>query len=176
MAAAIAYELELRRTSAIAEERHGWDVKRFLLTYGRLLLPIVPSGLMGAAVLAQARAPSLDSISYEDFKKLDRSAQLQVFNLVSDERKAGLVKQHISQWKDSNRDRLNGEQLALLDEAIELLDSEVYKRPRDANKEAQVKDLEERADRLFSAADQAAAFRLVGFSAVVPDNTERPQE
>src|SRR5262245_30533252 len=52
------------------------------------------TGGMGAAVLAQDRAPSLNSISYEDFKKLDRSAQLQVFNLVSDERKAGLVKQH----------------------------------------------------------------------------------
>lgn len=88
-------------------------------------------------------------VDYETFWTHDLQGRLRLFNSISDENKADLVRTHVERWRDANRDRLTPEQLAMIEENISYVTPGLYRSKTQAQLNL-ARDLERRNAALFS--------------------------
>lgn len=87
------------------------------------------------------------TINYEKFKALDNQGRIKIFNEISPENRALLMKTQVENWLADNRSRINQEQLAFVEEMIGFIKPELYAEDRDYRKVTQ------EADKLFKKAE-----------------------
>lgn len=93
-------------------------------------------------------------ISYDEFMPQPFQERLKIFNNISAENRALLIKTHVERWLAANRPRLTQEQIALVEEMIPYLTPERYQAERDMEKIAQEAEaLRRKAEAVFSRED-----------------------
>src|SRR5262245_39897851 len=95
-------------------------------------LPLLGFVLFSAQTVVSAPAtpaPEADEATYRAFYTADHDERIRVFNEISAEQKAGLVRTHLRRWLAANRADLTGEQLEVLNEALGLISADVYIKP-----------------------------------------------
>ena len=128
------------------------------MTSARTIMAACVLGLLwSGALLAQAPV----TVDYDTFWAMSRNDQVATFNKITPENKAALVRTQIQRWTDTNRARLNPEQLQLLAEMLAFISTDLYGKPSDVNI-TRAKELETRATALFSREDMGAAFTREG--------------
>jgi hypothetical protein len=111
--------------------------------------------------------------SYEDFAALSTQARLEVLSRMSSDGKADLFRTHLQRWRDTNKSRLNEDQLEFINlKAIPLITADLYKRPRAEEKVQALRQVEEEGQQLFSREDVSAAFHMIGIRGG-PDTPDR---
>jgi hypothetical protein len=78
---------------------------------------------------------------------LDRGERLKMFNAISAQNKADLVRTHFRRWRDANRASLNAAQLEALGDQLDIIRTELYQQPRDEHLKRRA---DEMLDRLYS--------------------------
>ena len=86
-------------------------------------------------------------MDYETFMHLEWRDRLAMFNAVSAETRADLVRTHFRRWLDANRASLSAAQTEALEEQFDIVRPELYQRPRD---ESLKKRANEMLDRLYT--------------------------
>jgi translation elongation factor EF-Ts len=80
--------------------------------------------------------------------------RVSLFNSISAEERAELVRTHISRWLSLHRHELTGEQIAIIEENIAFIRTDLYTLPRDEELVSRYLDLAKRTAKLLSR-DQA---------------------
>ena len=113
-------------------------------------------------------------VSYEEFVALSTQARLVVFNRMTSDAKADLVRTHLQRWRDANANRLSRAQVSFIDErALPLIDANLYNRPMDEEKAKALEQFEQEVQQLFDRADISAAFHMIGIGSA-PDTPVTP--
>jgi len=98
----------------------------------------------------QERTP----IGYDQFMPQPLQERLRIFNEVSAENRALLIKTHVERWLATNRPRLTHEQIAVIEEIISYITPESYQAERDTEKvEREAEELRRKAEAVFSRED-----------------------
>ncbi len=74
------------------------------------------------------------TIGYEQFMPQPFRERLKIFNEISAENRALLVKTYVERWLAANRHRLTQEQVAVIEEIIPSISPEKYRAERDEEK------------------------------------------
>lgn len=74
------------------------------------------------------------TISYDEFMPQPLSERLNIFNEISAENRALLVKTHVERWLAANQIRLTPEQVAIVKDVIRFIVPEQYQEGRDFEK------------------------------------------
>ncbi len=74
------------------------------------------------------------TISYDQFMPQPRQERLRIFNEISAENRALLIKTHIERWLAANRPHLTLEQIAVVEDIIPFITPELYQADRDTVK------------------------------------------
>jgi hypothetical protein len=91
------------------------------------------------------------TINYEEFKALNNQERVKIFNAISAENRALLMKTQVENWLAENRSQLHQEQLAVVEEIIRFAKPEMYEEDRDYLKVTQEADkLIKKAEAVFS--------------------------
>lgn len=94
------------------------------------------------------------TIGYDQFFLKPLQERINIFNEISDENRALLIKTHAERWLAANRSRLTYEQVAVVKEIIRSISPEWYKVERDFEQiEPEVKALRQRAEAVLSRED-----------------------
>src|SRR5215216_292585 len=94
------------------------------------------------------------TIAYDQFMPQPLEERLRLFNEVSAENRALLVKTHVERWLAVNRPRLTHEQIAVVEELIHSIRPEFYQQGTDFQKIVQeVEALRKKAEAVFSRED-----------------------
>ncbi len=94
------------------------------------------------------------TISYDQFMPLLLQERIRLFNEVSAENRALLIKTHVERWLATNHLRLTHEQVTVIDEIIRSISPESYQAERDFEKVMQeAEKLREKAEAVFSRED-----------------------
>ena len=94
------------------------------------------------------------SIGYDQFFLKPVKERLEIFNAISAENRAFLVKTQAERWLEANRSRLNQEQIAVAEEMIQSISPEWYKNDRNSEKiEPKVEALIKKMEAVFSRDD-----------------------
>jgi hypothetical protein len=117
---------------------------------------VVASGLMAGA-LAQG-----STVEYDAFCGLPVERKLRVFNEISPENRAALVRTQIQRWLDKNRSRLTAEQVKVMEDNIAFVRADLYKLPRRPEDLEKAKELEQRTLSLMAKDDMAQALTIHG--------------
>ena len=89
---------------------------------------------------------------YDEFRRTTWEERLAIFNALSPEGKAVLVRSQISGWLDRHREELTAAQIAILEESIESVVPGLYISPETDHLTARARDIEKRARDLLSPA------------------------
>lgn len=90
-------------------------------------------------------------IDYDQFMPLFLQERIRIFNEVSAENRALLVRTQVERWLAFNRSQLDQKQIDLLNEIIPLISSEKYEENRDVEKvEREADKITERLESVFS--------------------------
>lgn len=93
-------------------------------------------------------------IGYDQFMPQPSEERLRIFNAVSAENRALLIKTHVERWLAANHSRLTYEQVAVVEEIMRSVSPESYQAKRDFEKvEQEAKALREKAEAVFSRED-----------------------
>lgn len=84
------------------------------------------------------------SVDFVAFRASGRRGRLAIFNSITAEEKAELVRAQIGSWLVSHRARLTPEQIAVVESAIEFVKPEQYRFDKPAGQDAALRDLESR--------------------------------
>ncbi len=93
-------------------------------------------------------------IDYDSFRTKSWAERVSLFNSISAEERAELVRTHISRWLSLHRHELTDEQIAILQENIAFISTDLYAFPRDEDLVSRYLDLAKRTAMLLSR-DQA---------------------
>lgn len=94
------------------------------------------------------------TISYDEFFPKSLQERLSIFNEISAENRALLVKTHAERWLAANRSRLSNEQIAIVEEIIRSITLEWYKKESIFEKiEQQVEALRQKAEAVLTLED-----------------------
>lgn len=95
------------------------------------------------------------SIGYDEFMPQPFQERRRIFDEISAENRVLLIKTHIERWLAANRQRLNNEQIAVVEETIlPFITPERYQVERDTEKVEQEADtLLQKAENVFSRED-----------------------
>jgi len=94
------------------------------------------------------------TIGYDQFMPQPLQDRRRIFNEISAENRALLIKTHVERWLAANRLRLNHEQVAVLEEIIPFISPESYRAERDFEQVAQEAEaLRQKAETVFSRED-----------------------
>jgi deoxyribodipyrimidine photolyase len=111
-----------------------------------------------ATLAAQVSA----GVDYDTFMKQDVQSRIKVFNQVSPEDRADIVRTQIQRWVKANRTRLTREQLDMTQEWLTFVTAENYRQPMADELKLRTKDLEARSAALFSKEDLMQAMTIRG--------------
>src|SRR5262245_50865851 len=127
--------------------------------------------LVAPAQDAQSPYSPRPAVPYDQFFAMtNRSDRIRVFNEITAENKATLVRTHMERWLNRHRGRLSAEQVAMMEENIRFVTPELYGLPKSPELHAKILELAERTSGLFSASDAAQALTMQGDR--VADNRE----
>ncbi|MBZ5496401.1 MAG: bacteriocin fulvocin C-related protein [Acidobacteriia bacterium] len=101
-------------------------------------------------------------VDYDTFGKLDIQERRKVFNEISPENKAEIMRTHVRRWLETNRNRLSSEQISVLEESIKSITADSYRLPRSNEVMKRAKELEAKTAAVFSQEDMVQAFTLDG--------------
>jgi hypothetical protein len=93
-------------------------------------------------------------IEYDSFRAKSWPERISIFNAISAEERAELVRTHISRWLSLHRHELADEQIEIVEENISFISSALYELPRDEALVSRYLDLAKRTAMLLSR-DQA---------------------
>ena len=94
------------------------------------------------------------TIGYDQFMPQSLEERRRIFNAISAENRALLIKTHVERWLAANRPRLTHEQIAVVDEMRRFITPELYQEGRDFDKVAQEAEaLRRKAEAIFSRED-----------------------
>ena len=88
------------------------------------------------------------AVNYESFRTW--AERVTLFDAISAEEKAELVRTHIRRWLEANRERLNPAQIEMMEENIAYVKAELYVVPKSDESRNELKALEARTAALFS--------------------------
>lgn len=89
-------------------------------------------------------------IGYDHFMPQPLHERIRIFNEISAENRALLIKTHVERWLTANRARLSGEQISVVEEMIPCITPEWYQAERDTEKVHQeVEALRQKAEAVF---------------------------
>jgi hypothetical protein len=93
-------------------------------------------------------------IGYDQFMPEPLQERLRIFNEVSAENRAMLIRTHVERWLAANRHRLTDEQISVVEEVIGFILPESYRAERDTEKvEQEAEALRAKAEAVFSHED-----------------------
>ncbi len=92
-------------------------------------------------------------IGYDEFMPQPLQERLRIFNEVSAENRALLIKTHIERWLKCNRPRLTPEQIIVIEEIIPIITPEWYQADNKKKVERETKVLERKLEAVFSRED-----------------------
>ena len=99
------------------------------------------------------------TIGYDQFWPNPLEERIRLFNGVSAENRALLIKAHIKRWLAANRPRLNYKQIAIVEEIIRSISPEWYKIERDFAKVEQAAEaLRQKAEAVLEPEDMVQVF------------------
>jgi hypothetical protein len=78
------------------------------------------------ALVVLSLAAQIPAMTYDAYCKLDVETRRRVFNQVTPENRAELVRTQVERWEEANRARLTPPQIALLKELIAFITPEAY--------------------------------------------------
>lgn len=110
-------------------------------------------------VAAATAAPAQGRAGYDEFAQLSREEQVQLFNDLTPEARAGIVQTHVGRWLAVNRERLSPEQAAAVEETMAWLGPNLYD---DRDREAERAELMERTERLLEVLPREDVARAFG--------------
>jgi hypothetical protein len=84
-------------------------------------------------------------IPYDDFRALTWDQRLRIFNALTPDGKAELVRSQVAGWLERHRDELTDAQITFLGEAVHAIVPELYAAVRDPAVMARFKEFERRA-------------------------------
>jgi hypothetical protein len=94
------------------------------------------------------------TIGYDQFMPQPFKERLKIFNEISAENRALLIKTHVERWLAANRPRLTHEQIAVAEEIIPYITPERYQAERDMKEiEQEAEALRRKAEAVFSRED-----------------------
>lgn len=94
------------------------------------------------------------TIGYDQFMPQSLQERIRIFNEVSAENRAMLIKTHVERWLATNRPRLTDEQVAIVEEIIPFITPELYQAERDFEKiDQEAEALRRKAEAVFSRED-----------------------
>ncbi len=94
------------------------------------------------------------TIDYDQFMPKPFEERLGIFNEISAENRALLIKTHLERWLAANRHRLVHEQIVVVEEFISFIAPELYQTPRDEEKVMrEVEALRKKAEAVLSPGD-----------------------
>lgn len=94
------------------------------------------------------------TISYDQFFLKPLQERINIFNEISAENRALLIKTHAERWLAANRPRLTHEQVAVVEEIMRSISSEWYEMEQGFEKiEQEVKALRQKAEAILSPED-----------------------
>jgi hypothetical protein len=131
------------------------------MTAVRVTRAIVALALaVGAGMIALgAQAPRIE---YDEFCKLDLQARNRLFNVISPENRADLVRTQIQRWLEKNRARLTPAQIQVMEDNAAFIKADLYRLPRREADMAKAKELEQRTLALMSREDMTEALTVYG--------------
>ena len=91
------------------------------------------------------------AIEYDEFRRTTWEERIAIFNALSSEAKAELVRSQIAGWLERHRGELSRPQIEILEEAARMPVPELYESPKPDPLVARMKDLERRARALLTA-------------------------
>jgi hypothetical protein len=127
-----------------------------LLVILALSATVVNLGAQGRSV----QCPEVDCITLEQLRALPADSRLDVFERLSHQKKAAIVREHLLDWKQRNADTLDSAQVALFDEIVASVTADAYIRTKDQDVIATRQRLLMRAEGLFTRAQIHEAFFL----------------
>jgi hypothetical protein len=89
-------------------------------------------------------------IEYDSFRAKSWQERITLFNAISAEERAELVRTHVSRWLSLHRHELTDEQIAIVEENIACINSALYELPRDEALVSRFLDLVKRTETLLS--------------------------
>ena len=89
-------------------------------------------------------------IEYDSFRAKSWPERISIFNAISAEERAELVRTHVSRWLSLHRHELTDEQIAIVEENIAYISSALYELPRDEALVSRYLDLAKRTATLLS--------------------------
>lgn len=84
--------------------------------------------LLAVVVVAAAQEPV--RVDYDTFMQGDFQSRIRVFNMVSPENRAELVRVQIERWLAKHRARLTTEQVAVMEENLAFVTPAIYQQPK----------------------------------------------
>jgi hypothetical protein len=94
------------------------------------------------------------SIGYDEFMPQPLEERLRIFNEVSAENRASLIKTHVERWLTANRPRLSDKQIVVIEEMIPYITPELYRAGRNQEKVERLAEmLYKKAEVVFSRED-----------------------
>src|SRR2546423_3044562 len=94
------------------------------------------------------------TIGYDQFMPNPLEERLRLFNEVSAENRALLIKTHVERWLAANRPRLTHEQIVVVEEIIRFIKPELYQARADFEQVAQAAEtLRKKAEAIFPRED-----------------------
>lgn len=102
------------------------------------------------------------TVDYDTFGKLDIQERVKVFNEISPENKAEIMRTHVKRWLEKNRSRLSPDQIAVVEQSIASITADSYRLPKSDEDMKRAKELEAKAAGVFSREDMRQAFTLDG--------------
>ena len=92
----------------------------------------------------------MSRIDYDSFRAKSWAERISIFNAISAEERADLVRTHLSQWLSLHRDELTDEQIEIVEEDIAFISTDLYTFPRDEDLVSRFMDLVKRTAMLLS--------------------------
>jgi hypothetical protein len=90
-------------------------------------------------------------ISYDQYMPQPIKQRINIFNEISAENRALLVKTHVERWLEINRQQLRKEQIEMVQEMLRFITPEKYETGIDMGEvDQEIKDLQRKAETVFS--------------------------
>lgn len=115
-----------------------------------------------AVVFSVGAAAQSSRVAYDDFCGLERERKIRLFNEISPENRAELVRTQIQRWLDKNKARLSEAQIKLMMDNIAFIKADLYRIPRRDEDLAKAKELEQRALAIMTREDMTDAMTMFG--------------
>jgi hypothetical protein len=130
---------------------------------GSVMLVVLLAGQAAPAVAqAPSARPTVPVVTYDEFMIKPVGERIGIFNQVSPENRADLVRTHLSRWLERNADRLSDEQKEVMDENLGFITPDRYRGVISADDQASARALEERTAKVFSRDEARQALTLHG--------------